>query len=309
MNKLKCPKEGCDYESDTNRGLSIHASSKHPDLEYDFTNKKEYTCKFCGDNFKDYATRRESKGEKNNFCSKECKDSFEGKDGLDTECSECGNEIHIPPSQIEEVGGYEQNNYFCDKECESLFKSENWVNDKHPSWDGGKVSIECEECGDTYKVKDCEKDKSKYCSRECTIEGFNIEKKEYSCENCGKTVLKKPYNVSGYVVCSEECMKNQLSEIRKGKQNPQWKGGRFRYYGQNWQEQREKALERDNYTCQKCGLIRNKHYKKYEEDLHVHHKKPRREFIEDKFSIEKLEKANQLNNLITLCKSCHRKIE
>jgi DEAD/DEAH box helicase domain-containing protein len=67
-------------------------------------------------------------------------------------------------------------------------------------------------------------------------------------------------------------------------------------YGPNWQKQRELARARDMFRCQLCGEPEaNKEH-------HVHHKIPFRMF-------ETTEQANQLENLITLCMSCHRKVE
>ena len=55
---------------------------------------------------------------------------------------------------------------------------------------------------------------------------------------------------------------------------------------------REKALIRDNYTCQHC---------KTKDDLHVHH-------IDGKgVTTPREQRNNALNNLITLCRSCHTK--
>ena len=60
-----------------------------------------------------------------------------------------------------------------------------------------------------------------------------------------------------------------------------------------WDKLRLKVLERDNYTCIKCGgqfpeNLRNK--------LHVHHKRPWRE-----------SHCDHLYNLQTLCVYCHTK--
>ncbi len=67
-------------------------------------------------------------------------------------------------------------------------------------------------------------------------------------------------------------------------------------YGPSWQRQRDLARARDGFRCQVCGQP--------EGDVahHVHHKIPFRMF-------ESTEQANQLANLITVCNSCHRKIE
>lgn len=80
----------------------------------------------------------------------------------------------------------------------------------------------------------------------------------------------------------------------QGENHPNWKGGHDRYYGKSWWSQREKCLERDDFECQSCGVD--------DEILHVHHITPFRIF-------ENYESANQLSNLVTLCGSCHKRLE
>lgn len=64
---------------------------------------------------------------------------------------------------------------------------------------------------------------------------------------------------------------------------------------------RDQVLERDGSQCVKCGMSRSDHYLKYSCDLNVHH-------IDGKgWGVKKEERNNQLDNLITLCHSCHRK--
>jgi 5-methylcytosine-specific restriction endonuclease McrA len=309
MTEIQCPAKDCEYATDSKRGVSIHFSSQHPDQEYDFSSKKEYSCDFCDESFKRYEYRTNSN--KNIFCSTECKDSFESSDGLDTTCSECGDKIHVPPSHIDEVDGYEQNNYFCNKECESSFKSREWVGEDHPSWDGGRKQLYCNECGERYFIKKSKTDKSKFCSKDCRRKSWKVDKEEYNCVNCGDIVKKKPYSVKGEnTTCSKKCKKEFMSSIRKGEQNPCWEGGRFEYYGPNWAEQREKALARDSHQCQECGMELTEHIEKFDQELHVHHKVPRRQIIdEDEPTFEQFELANSLDNLVTLCNSCHGKLE
>jgi len=67
-------------------------------------------------------------------------------------------------------------------------------------------------------------------------------------------------------------------------------------YGPNWQKQRDLTRARDAFRCQVCGQPEG------EKAHHVHHKIPFRMF-------ESAVQANQLANLITVCNSCHRKIE
>jgi DEAD/DEAH box helicase domain-containing protein len=67
-------------------------------------------------------------------------------------------------------------------------------------------------------------------------------------------------------------------------------------YGPNWPEQRDRARQRDRYRCQICGVAEKGR------SHHVHHKIPFRTF-------GSYEQANQLDNLVTLCPSCHRLAE
>ncbi len=67
-------------------------------------------------------------------------------------------------------------------------------------------------------------------------------------------------------------------------------------YGPTWPRQRDLARARDGFRCQVCGTPEG------EKAHHVHHKVPFRMF-------DSVEQANQLANLITLCSSCHRKVE
>jgi 5-methylcytosine-specific restriction endonuclease McrA len=91
--------------------------------------------------------------------------------------------------------------------------------------------------------------------------------------------------------------------VMKGPENPRWKGGYDPYYGPNWSEQRKNVLKRDNHSCRRCG----KNQKELGREPDVHHIEPLRKFKEDdeiKWSV-----ANSKDNLVSLCKSCHIKIE
>lgn len=79
---------------------------------------------------------------------------------------------------------------------------------------------------------------------------------------------------------------------------PNWKGGVANDYGSNWKRMRDKTRERDNNTCQVCGY----EWEEGEMKLDVHHIIPLKKF-------EKPEKANTLDNLITLCRECHNEWE
>jgi HNH endonuclease len=65
----------------------------------------------------------------------------------------------------------------------------------------------------------------------------------------------------------------------------------------NWPEQRDKALRRDNYACQRCG--KTKEALGY---LDVHH-------IVPVFNFPDPTKAHALTNLLCLCRQCHKAAE
>lgn len=75
-------------------------------------------------------------------------------------------------------------------------------------------------------------------------------------------------------------------------------------YGPNWQEQRNKARARDGYKCTHCGAPERD---KRQHD--VHHIRPFREFGYLPGENDAYREANRLDNLVTLCTSCHHTIE
>jgi DEAD/DEAH box helicase domain-containing protein len=67
-------------------------------------------------------------------------------------------------------------------------------------------------------------------------------------------------------------------------------------YGPNWESIRRQVLRRDGDRCQVCGTAGGA------QPLHVHHLQPLRNF-------SSIDAANQLQNLITLCPTCHQLAE
>jgi hypothetical protein len=148
----------------------------------------------------------------------------------------------------------------------------------------------------------------KFCSNKCAKSGENNPffnkhrseetKKKISDANKGRyTGEKNPF----YGKHHSEETKKKLSDANKGKlkgeNNPNYKGGislkEFKdAYGielEEWKKIAQEIRIRDNFTCQLCG-------KKNATD--VHHIIPRRIKID-----------NSPDNLITLCRSCHSKVE
>ncbi len=91
-----------------------------------------------------------------------------------------------------------------------------------------------------------------------------------------------------WVVLNNNC-------VEKMRDSKMWYGDPNNY-GPNWQTIRVSILNRDEYTCQSCG-VRPKH-----DSLHVHHKIPFKSF-------DSAILANLPENLVTLCQNCHHLAE
>jgi group II intron reverse transcriptase/maturase len=84
------------------------------------------------------------------------------------------------------------------------------------------------------------------------------------------------------------------SELPKIPEGTEWLALGERSNG--WKDQRWKALDRDNWTCQECGKDLNR------EIAEVHHHRPHAGY-------EDPEGANRLDNLESLCVDCHQEVE
>ncbi len=67
-------------------------------------------------------------------------------------------------------------------------------------------------------------------------------------------------------------------------------------YGKDWSEIKKLVKQRDHYTCQNCGKLESS------VSFDVHHIKPFKSF-------SNAQEANNTENLITLCRQCHRNAE
>lgn len=85
----------------------------------------------------------------------------------------------------------------------------------------------------------------------------------------------------------------------KGKGHPTWKGGltperQSFYSSEEWSEVVKKVWERDNAHCQNCG--KNHNTETNRGNFHIHHR----------VSFQVRELRAELDNLVLLCKECHR---
>lgn len=155
----------------------------------------------------------------------------------------------------------------------------------------------CVVCSTGFKVPASGFNRRKCCSRKCSSE-LRGSRLKISCAVCNSAFTIHGSEFGKKLCCSKECSAIYKSRRFSGEGNPSWKGGIILSYGVNWAYQRKLALKRDGYTCQSCGVTQTQ----LKKDLDVHHIKPFRTFTD-------YLDANNLDNLVSLCPSCHRESE
>ena len=124
--------------------------------------------------------------------------------------------------------------------------------------------------------------------------------KRWTHETLGFGEVTLPETVletTGYWLALSEELVNRLREMNLWQSDPN-------DYGPTWSEQRNKARARDGYRCTLCGAL-----EKPGHQHDVHHIRPFRSFGYVPGVNENDKLANRLENLRTLCRSCHRKVE
>lgn len=166
-------------------------------------------------------------------------------------------------------------------------------------------------------IESLKKEGDKLCKTTIFLSKFNILKHKKICRFCKKEFLS-PYwkSIGGYrKYCNRKCWqldgvnrkpnlgkhwkhtqeyKDKLSLARTGSKNPMFISGDSKYRKENrkikyW---RISVFERDNYTCKMCN-------KRGCVNLNAHHIIP--------YSLC-VEKRLDINNGITLCIDCHKKV-
>lgn len=209
-------------------------------------------------------------------------DTIEGYDCPDcgkTFDTETGKKIHH--SRVHKDGS-EKKEYECEY-CDKTF-------DDYPSRREGR-GRETFYCSDECKNRD--QIDSDAITVECAVCGAELRRTSCQQNNMGDYAIKNHF-------CSKDCESEWKREHWVGDNHPNWHGGSPNYYGENWQKQRRRVRERDNYTCQQCGKTEDDN--QYDQVHDVHHIEP--------FDPEKdMKEQNRLQNLVTLCRSCHRLVE
>jgi len=282
-------------------------------------------CSSCGASIERRPSELNESG--NNYCSKECRPNVQESlsDPVEHECKKCGSQFSkipelsespnycdncaVRPSDVlleceycgDEFWAQSDSRKYCSRSCSGKSRT----GEDAANWQGGKTfKYNCDHCGSSIEVKESNSHlDNHYCDEKC-LAADRSKNVRVTCKHCKQPYLVSPHRVSRTKFCSNQCLWDWRSENYTGPSHPRWKedSSKSAYYGRNWIEQREDALERDSHKCQRCGISSDSSIEKFGIDLHAHHITPLRKFDDKK-------EANRLQNLVSLCPSCHHIVE
>lgn len=190
----------------------------------------------------------------------------------------------------------------------------------------------CIVCNSLYKKRASDSKKSwalkQYCSRQCV---FNKSRGSFVCSFCSKTVIKKKSLIRDFtrfcsLTCKNRadrggkifskcehcnksftykrsvprrfCSKNCKDINSRGENHWHWKGGishinMLLKSSREYHQWRLSVYARDKYTCQHCSIHCDR------KTIVAHHIKTWADFPEYRFDVD---------NGLTLCRSCHAKV-
>lgn len=155
--------------------------------------------------------------------------------------------------------------------------------------------VPCLRCGKEkwFAPSKLKRNKLFFCGSDCE---HRYQRVAVVCDTCGKSFERDQNAVKRNkrgMFCSRPCYSKWRSENLARENSSAWIDGRSEKYGHRlWKAQRARALERDGYVCQRCGL------RPKNRNCDVHH-------IKEADSFSSYDKAHALENLITICRKCH----
>lgn len=202
-----------------------------------------------------------------------------------TECSHCGSQFSVDASRAK----YNRGKY-CSRACQY----------KQIHLDRTSLSS-CQTCGIEFRHK--KSIKRVFCSNACRLKKQENPLVSFYCAYCGSEHFYAEFNFERERrYCSRECSDLDRSIKKRGSNSHFWRGGltsqnnllRNSAKTKTW---RKEVFSRDDYTCQKCGDRNGRGKTVY---LEAHHIKRWSEYSDLRWNVD---------NGITLCKTCHRKTD
>lgn len=232
---------------------------------------------------------------------------------IDRTCPACNKIYKVNPTRLKHG-----RQLTCSRECT--------FNLRRAKTEASKEKSDCPVCGKTFipKTLSNKTAQARYCSQDCAYKGrtlgftkrvltkpydIKVSRKNkifVNCHQCQKQIETIPALKDKRKFCSKECCNLNKVTSSKGSNNPSWIDGRSYnkrcYRGNDWESQRLLAYKRDNFTCQICQekcVAKNRKNKNQDHHLIIqcHH-----------IVSWHLTQDNSLENLITLCASCHKKL-
>jgi len=190
---------------------------------------------------------------------------------------------------------------YCSRECARQ--------DRGPSWNAGttggkgrpftQVDCTCQGCGDTFSVHKHRSKDAKFCNMTCyhRTRWSGTRSDTAKCETCGNPF--RAFDCEARKFCSHPCYVASGNGAMAGSSSHQWKGGTSQHYkrGPDWKAVAERARSADGHKCRGCGK-QQAEMSGTRKSLDVHHIVP--------WSVSN---SNALENLVTLCRSCHHRAE
>lgn len=231
-------------------------------------------CQVCNKTF--YVVPAVVKNGGGKYCSRECQwESLRNK--IAVPCEVCGKEFETVLSRLGAGRGK-----YCSKECSYIGRTK-------------CQPVICEYCGQEFEAhpSNLMRGYSRFCSRACRNAELRGMKHHHwkdrinkTCAICSK-IFKVPQALEHAICCSPKCGDKYRSQHYSGDKASNWQGGKsFEPYDASFNKEFKKTVrERDGYICIICRLP----------GYHVHH-------------IDYNKLNTTLENCITLCNSCHSKV-
>lgn len=191
---------------------------------------------------------------------------------IDLQCVECGRMIYRPAWRTRR----HVHRVFCSHACRRT-----------------RVTRQCKHCGMSFEAapSDIATRGALYCSIECRNKNRRngVQRK---CRQCGADFYLYPGAADRSKRAGDFCSLGCYQATRRST-------GAYPHFGSGWRSIAAAVRDRDNHTCRDCGRVWADGMQRF----CVHHLTARRHYDKD------LSEANVMENLVTLCRSCHMRRE